>query len=147
MGETMSMVLEPLVRRQVFPSQEEGLRTLAQDYLLRQINLHRREIARLERKYSMTFDRFADYLHHRSLLLQEDNLTPEQRVTLGQAIMQEEDDWLDWKAASEGVTKMANVKSVGEVYRCEICGNVVEVKEVGGGELVCCGEPMTLVKK
>jgi superoxide reductase len=31
---------------------------------------------------------------------------------------------------------------VGEVYKCEICGNVVEVKENGGGKLVCCGEPM-----
>jgi len=37
---------------------------------------------------------------------------------------------------------MTNVRSVGEVYRCEICGNVVEVIEVGGGELVCCGQPM-----
>ena len=41
---------------------------------------------------------------------------------------------------------MANVKAVGEVYRCEICGNVVEVKVAGGGELVCCGEPMILVQ-
>jgi len=41
---------------------------------------------------------------------------------------------------------MANVKAVGEVYKCEICGNVVGVKKVGGGELVCCGEPMVLVK-
>ncbi len=39
---------------------------------------------------------------------------------------------------------MSNVENVGEVYKCEICGNVVEVKEVGGGELVCCGEPMNL---
>jgi superoxide reductase len=31
---------------------------------------------------------------------------------------------------------------VGEVYKCEICGNVVEVKKAGDGELVCCGEPM-----
>ena len=31
---------------------------------------------------------------------------------------------------------------VGEVYKCELCGNVVEVKEDGGGELVCYGEPM-----
>ena len=31
---------------------------------------------------------------------------------------------------------------VGEVYKCEQCGNVVEVKEAGDGELVCCGEPM-----
>lgn len=42
--------------------------------------------------------------------------------------------------------KMPNVTKVGQVFKCEICGNVVEVKEVGGGELVCCGEPMTLVK-
>jgi desulfoferrodoxin-like iron-binding protein len=41
---------------------------------------------------------------------------------------------------------MANVEKVGEVYRCEICGNVVEVKKVGGGELVCCGQPMKLEK-
>jgi len=38
---------------------------------------------------------------------------------------------------------MTNVRSIGEVYRCDICGNVVEVIEVGGGELVCCGQPMT----
>ena len=37
---------------------------------------------------------------------------------------------------------MVNVSSVGQVYVCNICGNVVEVKEAGGGELVCCGEPM-----
>jgi desulfoferrodoxin-like iron-binding protein len=39
---------------------------------------------------------------------------------------------------------MVNVKSEGEVFVCEICGNVVKVVEVGGGELVCCGEPMTI---
>lgn len=42
---------------------------------------------------------------------------------------------------------MANVENVGEVYKCELCGNVVEVKEVGGGELICCGEPMNLQDK
>ncbi len=31
-----------------------------------------------------------------------------------------------------------------QVYRCPICGNVVEVLHVGGGELVCCGQPMLL---
>jgi desulfoferrodoxin-like iron-binding protein len=29
-----------------------------------------------------------------------------------------------------------------ESYKCEVCGNVVEVQSVGGGELSCCGEPM-----
>ena len=29
-----------------------------------------------------------------------------------------------------------------EVYKCNICGNIVEVLHGGGGELVCCGQPM-----
>jgi superoxide reductase len=28
-------------------------------------------------------------------------------------------------------------------YRCEICGNMVALIKVGGGELTCCGQPMT----
>jgi desulfoferrodoxin-like iron-binding protein len=39
---------------------------------------------------------------------------------------------------------MTKVKNPGEIYKCEICGNVVEVKVAGGGELICCGEPMKL---
>ncbi|MHA1267166.1 MAG: desulfoferrodoxin FeS4 iron-binding domain-containing protein [Candidatus Helarchaeota archaeon] len=40
---------------------------------------------------------------------------------------------------------MVNVTKVGQVFRCSVCGNVVEVKEVGGGTLVCCGKDMELV--
>ena len=29
-----------------------------------------------------------------------------------------------------------------EVYKCEICGNIVEMLHPGAGELVCCGAPM-----
>jgi len=32
-----------------------------------------------------------------------------------------------------------------EIYKCEACGNIVEVLHGGGGELVCCGEPMKLM--
>ncbi|HIJ56489.1 MAG TPA: desulfoferrodoxin [Deltaproteobacteria bacterium] len=32
-----------------------------------------------------------------------------------------------------------------QVYKCEACGNIVEVLHGGGGELVCCGEPMKLL--
>jgi desulfoferrodoxin-like iron-binding protein len=45
------------------------------------------------------------------------------------------------KIYSERRTTM-NVKKVGEKYRCNICGNEVTVTKAGGGELVCCGEPM-----
>lgn len=34
-----------------------------------------------------------------------------------------------------------------EVYKCGTCGNIVEVLHAGGGELVCCGEPMKLFKE
>jgi superoxide reductase len=29
-----------------------------------------------------------------------------------------------------------------EVYKCELCGNIIEVLHGGAGELVCCGQPM-----
>ncbi len=29
-----------------------------------------------------------------------------------------------------------------EIYKCEVCGNIVEVLHGGAGELVCCGQPM-----
>lgn len=38
------------------------------------------------------------------------------------------------------------VNRIGEIYVCNICGNEVEVTQVGGGTLVCCGEDMELVE-
>ncbi len=32
-----------------------------------------------------------------------------------------------------------------QVYKCEVCGNIVLVLHEGVGELVCCGQPMTLM--
>lgn len=32
-----------------------------------------------------------------------------------------------------------------QIYKCEICGNIVEVLHEGQGELVCCGQPMVLL--
>ena len=34
-----------------------------------------------------------------------------------------------------------------EIYKCSICGNIVEVLCEGEGELVCCGEPMEHLKE
>jgi superoxide reductase len=31
------------------------------------------------------------------------------------------------------------------IYKCELCGNMVEVIHAGEGELVCCGKPMKLL--
>ncbi|MDF1613923.1 desulfoferrodoxin [Desulfurivibrio dismutans] len=32
-----------------------------------------------------------------------------------------------------------------EVYKCDLCGNIVEVLHAGQGQLVCCGQPMRLM--
>ncbi len=34
-----------------------------------------------------------------------------------------------------------------QIYKCEICGNIVEMLHAGDGELVCCGAPMKLFKE
>ncbi len=32
-----------------------------------------------------------------------------------------------------------------QIYKCNVCGNIVEVVHGGAGELVCCGQPMELL--
>lgn len=96
-----SSAVEPLIRRKIFNSEEEAINALLRDYVLRQIDVLKEEIARFEQKYGMRFDQFTEYLHERSTLLQREGLSTEQRRALGQAVMQEEDDWLDWKVARE----------------------------------------------
>lgn len=34
-----------------------------------------------------------------------------------------------------------------QIYKCNICGNIVEVLHNGAGELVCCGQPMELLEE
>jgi len=34
-----------------------------------------------------------------------------------------------------------------EIYKCNMCGNVVEIIHAGAGELVCCGKPMELMEE
>lgn len=34
-----------------------------------------------------------------------------------------------------------------QVYKCKVCGILAEVLDGGAGELVCCGEPMALLRE
>ncbi len=34
-----------------------------------------------------------------------------------------------------------------EIYKCEVCGNMVEMVHEGQGQLVCCGQPMVLMEE
>ena len=33
------------------------------------------------------------------------------------------------------------------IYRCSVCGNIVEVLHVGGGTLTCCGQAMNFLEE
>jgi hypothetical protein len=96
-----SAVIAPLTRRRIFGTEEEAVRELVRDYTLRQIAALQRQIGRFERKYGMPLQRFAEYVGERCALLEAGGLSSRQRQTLGRALMQEEDDWLEWKVATE----------------------------------------------
>ncbi len=34
-----------------------------------------------------------------------------------------------------------------QIYKCAVCGNIVEVLHGGAGDLVCCGQPMGLLEE
>ena len=34
-----------------------------------------------------------------------------------------------------------------QIYKCGVCGNIVEVLHEGAGQLVCCGQPMKLFEE
>jgi len=34
-----------------------------------------------------------------------------------------------------------------EIYKCDVCGNMVEIINSGAGELVCCGQAMNVMKE
>jgi len=34
-----------------------------------------------------------------------------------------------------------------QIYKCSVCGNIVEVIHASGVELVCCGKPMELLQE
>lgn len=101
MSTTISTVIEPLIQRKIFRTEEEAVQELLRDYMLHQITELQDKNRIFSQKYGMDFHQFSEYLHERSVLLQSGELSPEQRQVLGRAVMQEEDDWLDWKAIQE----------------------------------------------
>lgn len=101
MNTSVSAMVEPLVNRKMFATEEEAVRSLLREYILQQVSRLQQELSSLEDKYGMSFAQFAAYLHERSLLLEEGDLSSKERKALGRAIMQEEDDWLDWKVNQE----------------------------------------------
>jgi superoxide reductase len=34
-----------------------------------------------------------------------------------------------------------------QIYKCGVCGNIAEMVHAGAGQMVCCGQPMTLFQE
>ena len=97
----VAAILEPLVEHQAFASVEEAARKLVSGFILGEIDEYREQIASLEKRYGMSFEQFSAYLKERSSLLTDGQLELQHRKRIAQAVMTEEEDWLDWKVARE----------------------------------------------
>ncbi len=106
-------IIESLVKNKIFANKEDVMKELVQDYIVRQIRSLKRETTRFERRYGMPFERFKEYLHKRSELLEKGNLSRDEHQILAQTIMQEEDDWLDWKVAEEMLDSWIGLRQEG----------------------------------
>ncbi|EKE15516.1 MAG: hypothetical protein ACD_11C00146G0003 [uncultured bacterium] len=40
---------------------------------------------------------------------------------------------------------MTKVSEKNQIFRCNVCGNIVETLNVGGAEIICCDQPMELL--
>ena len=112
----VAAIVEPLVRSRAFASAEDAVRTLVRDYILKQIQHYSEQIAELEKRYGMPLEQFSAYLKQRSALLSNGHLDPEQKKRVAQAVMAEEEDWLDWKIARDFLESWLGLK--GEASRC-----------------------------
>ena len=98
---TIDDFFEPLVGRNLFTSTEERAQTIVRDYILHQVDSCRAQIAEFERKHGMKFEQFTRYTEERTALLRSGKLDGDEKRSLGQAIMADEEDWLEWKATEE----------------------------------------------
>ncbi len=104
-------LVEPLIRHRAFASAEDAVRELVANFILRQLDHYREKVVALETRYGMSFDQFQTYLKERSALLVNGHLDPELKTKVAQAVMSEEEDWLDWKINREFLQSWLGMKS------------------------------------
>ncbi len=96
MSDTVYEVVEPFVRRGLFPTAKQAVAEMAKEYVIRQIEHYRSIILEMETRHGMTYEQFERYLESRS-----ETLSSQPNPALNEAIMAEEEDALDWKIARE----------------------------------------------
>lgn len=94
MSQSISEMIDPLVKNGLFESPEAAVQNLMMDYILRQIEHFQLIIQTFEKKHGMTYHQFNNYLSARAQKVQTDK-------SLHPQFMSEEEDALDWKIAHE----------------------------------------------
>jgi superoxide reductase len=49
--------------------------------------------------------------------------------------------------AEKQISRREEMAARFEVYKCDSCGNMVEMVHEGKGQMICCGKPMRLMKE
>jgi hypothetical protein len=103
MPQNLADIVHPLVDNGLYENAEVAVKDLMAKHVLHQIERHRAIIEKFENKYAMSHAQFNTYLKERAK-----RLTPES--SSHQQFMQEEEDALEWKIASEMLESWLGLK-------------------------------------
>jgi hypothetical protein len=92
----MPTVIEAFIERGMFTDSDTAITEMARSYTAHHIQRHQATIKHLQAQYGMTYEQFTAYLRARAEILAQ-NPDP----ALNEAVMQEEEDALEWKIALE----------------------------------------------
>lgn len=92
LDKAIPILIEPLVQRGMYGSQEEALKGLVLRYVQEQIIEAEQEIARFQKKYGMSFEEWSDSL-------------------VSKATIEEEDDWMEWESARDMLESWQRIKA------------------------------------
>jgi len=105
MATQVNQLIEPFVRRGLFDSPEQAITEMARSYIIQHITRYQSTIESLQAKYGMTCEQFEEYLKSRSQILMS---RPD--PDLNKAIMNEEEDALNWKISREMLDSWLGLK-------------------------------------
>lgn len=94
--QSTATIIKPFIQRGIFANQEGAIAEMARTYIVQQIQEYQQTIDTLQSRYGMNYEQFGSYLQ-----LRANELMNNPTKMLNQAIMHEEDDALEWKAARE----------------------------------------------
>lgn len=108
MPQDIENIVSPLIENGMFEDAEAAVKKLMLDYILHQIHHYQANVKRFEKKYSMNYHYFNQYLMERAKKVAMDK-------SLHHSFMIEEEDALDWKIATEMLESWLGLKQKSQI--------------------------------